>query len=93
MLAGPMFKRNLEFTAADFPIWSTKKYVSPPRLAPGDGPIGAMRHWARQFYPPDQQAHLPAPSASLTSSDGRDARRDAGESGGPGAVPSGVARG
>ncbi|MGW1173554.1 Rieske 2Fe-2S domain-containing protein [Kitasatospora sp. NPDC002543] len=64
LTAGLMFKRNLEFTSADFPIWSTKRYVSPPRLAQGDGPIGAMRHWARQFYPPDQQAHLPgAPAA------------------------------
>ncbi|MEV7929409.1 MULTISPECIES: Rieske 2Fe-2S domain-containing protein [unclassified Kitasatospora] len=63
LLAGPMFKRSCEFTAADFPIWSTKKYLSPPRLAPGDGPIGALRHWARQFYPPDPQEHLPAPTA------------------------------
>ncbi|MER6303816.1 Rieske 2Fe-2S domain-containing protein, partial [Kitasatospora sp. NPDC001539] len=53
LLAGPMFKHTLAFTADDFPIWSTKRYVSPPRLAAGDGPIGAMRHWARQFYPPD----------------------------------------
>ncbi|MFF2618870.1 Rieske 2Fe-2S domain-containing protein [Kitasatospora sp. NPDC058046] len=69
LLAGPMFKRNLEFTAADFPIWSTKRYMSPPKLAPGDGPIGAMRHWARQFYPLDHQAHLPGPAA-LTDRDG-----------------------
>ncbi|MER6304129.1 (2Fe-2S)-binding protein, partial [Kitasatospora sp. NPDC001539] len=43
-----------------------KRYVSPPRLAAGDGPIGAMRHWARQFYPPDDREHIPAP-ASLTA--------------------------
>ncbi|MFD4656987.1 Rieske 2Fe-2S domain-containing protein [Kitasatospora sp. NPDC058444] len=72
MLAGPMFRRNLDFTSADFPIWSTKRYVSPPRLAQGDGPIGAMRHWARQFYPPDHQAHLPGP-ASLAERNGHGA--------------------
>ncbi|MFE6056351.1 Rieske 2Fe-2S domain-containing protein [Kitasatospora sp. NPDC056446] len=99
LLARPMFKRNIEFTAADFPIWSTKKYLSPPRLAQGDGPIGAMRHWARQFYPPDRQAHLPAAAtapgtaatataaAPGTAPDGRpaEARTDvaANASGGP----------
>lgn len=34
----------------DFPIWENKAYVSPPRLAQGDGPIGVYRKWARQFY-------------------------------------------
>ena len=34
----------------DFPIWENKAYVSPPRLARGDGPIGLYRNWARQFY-------------------------------------------
>ncbi|HBF81687.1 MAG TPA: (2Fe-2S)-binding protein, partial [Streptomyces sp.] len=29
-----------------------KEYVQPPRLAPGDGPIGPFRRWARRFYPP-----------------------------------------
>ncbi|MBO1418475.1 Rieske 2Fe-2S domain-containing protein [Streptomyces sp. FH025] len=74
LMAGLMFKRNLEFTSADFPIWSTKKYVSPPRLTSGDGPIGAMRHWARQFYPPDHQAHLPAAAgpADQNNQDNRD---------------------
>ncbi|MGW7586943.1 Rieske 2Fe-2S domain-containing protein [Kitasatospora sp. NPDC054768] len=79
LLAGPMFRRNLEFTSADFPIWSTKRYVSPPRLAQGDGPIGAMRHWARQFYPPDHQAHLPEP-ASLASRNGHGAHEANGHS-------------
>ncbi|MEU6709712.1 Rieske 2Fe-2S domain-containing protein [Streptomyces wuyuanensis] len=35
----------------DRPVWRTKRYVSPPRLAHGDGPIGAYRKWAQQFYP------------------------------------------
>ncbi|MGP4001778.1 Rieske 2Fe-2S domain-containing protein [Streptomyces sp. 8N706] len=51
LLARPMFRWSCDFTAADFPIWSTKEYQSPPRLAQADGPIGPFRHWARQFYP------------------------------------------
>ncbi|MGE7384579.1 Rieske 2Fe-2S domain-containing protein [Streptomyces sp. NPDC004126] len=38
-------------TSADLPIWTAKRYTDPPRLAPGDGPIGPYRKWARQFYP------------------------------------------
>lgn len=38
-------------TRQDFEIWSHKRYVSPPALAEGDGPIGDYRRWARQFYP------------------------------------------
>jgi hypothetical protein len=34
----------------DFVIWENKRYVSPPALAEGDGPIGKYRVWARQFY-------------------------------------------
>ncbi len=37
--------------AQDFPIWENKAYVSPPKLAKGDGPIGLYRKWASQFYP------------------------------------------
>ena len=35
----------------DFVIWENKRYIQPPALAQGDGPIGAFRIWARQFYP------------------------------------------
>jgi len=35
----------------DFDIWNNKRYVHPPQLAVGDGPIGAYRRWAKQFYP------------------------------------------
>jgi nitrite reductase/ring-hydroxylating ferredoxin subunit len=35
----------------DFAIWAHKRYVHPPALAHGDGPIGRYRTWARQFYP------------------------------------------
>ncbi len=64
LLAGPLFKGSCDFTAADFPIWDTKKYLPLPRLAPGDGPIGSFRHWARQFYPQVPTGRLPpAPDA------------------------------
>lgn len=35
----------------DFAIWANKRYVDPPALAQGDGPIGRYRSWAKQFYP------------------------------------------
>lgn len=35
----------------DLPIWAHKRYVHPPALARGDGPVGRYRAWARQFYP------------------------------------------
>ncbi|MFO0684333.1 MAG: Rieske 2Fe-2S domain-containing protein [Sandaracinus sp.] len=35
----------------DFDVWNHKKYVHPPQLAVGDGPIGTYRRWAKQFYP------------------------------------------
>ena len=34
----------------DFKIWQNKRYLSPPMLAEGDGPVGKYRRWARQFY-------------------------------------------
>ncbi|HEX2913192.1 MAG TPA: Rieske 2Fe-2S domain-containing protein [Chloroflexia bacterium] len=34
----------------DFVIWENKRYLHPPALAEGDGPIGKYRTWARQFY-------------------------------------------
>jgi nitrite reductase/ring-hydroxylating ferredoxin subunit len=35
----------------DFDIWQNKKYVQPPLLVGGDGPIGPYRRYCRQFYP------------------------------------------
>jgi phenylpropionate dioxygenase-like ring-hydroxylating dioxygenase large terminal subunit len=35
----------------DFHIWQNKRYVHPPQLAVGDGPVGAYRRWCKQFYP------------------------------------------
>ncbi|MGW6536482.1 hypothetical protein ACWGBV_14385 [Streptomyces sp. NPDC055051] len=72
LLAGVMFRGSCAFVSQDFPVWSTKRYVSPPRLARGDGPIGPFRHWARQFYPPDRLRAQVASSA---------VRRAAGEAG------------
>lgn len=40
----------------DFVIWENKRHIQPPALAQGDGPIGAFRTWARQFYPAEAQA-------------------------------------
>lgn len=37
-------------TKQDVVIWERKRYIHPPALAEGDGPIGKYRIWARQFY-------------------------------------------
>ncbi len=34
----------------DLAIWENKRYLDPPALAEGDGPIGKFRTWAHQFY-------------------------------------------
>jgi 3-ketosteroid 9alpha-monooxygenase subunit A len=34
----------------DIPIWENKRYVSPPLLCDGDGPVGLFRKWVKQFY-------------------------------------------
>lgn len=36
----------------DTPIWEAKQHLAQPALCDGDGPIGLLRRWARQFYPP-----------------------------------------
>jgi phenylpropionate dioxygenase-like ring-hydroxylating dioxygenase large terminal subunit len=40
----------------DIVVWRAKSYLPVPRLAPGDGPIGQYRVWARQFYQPEERA-------------------------------------
>ncbi|MEM9729185.1 MAG: hypothetical protein AAF997_11405 [Myxococcota bacterium] len=50
--------------AQDAPIWEAKKYLEQPRLAEGDGPIGAYRRYCRQFYPqlsPKTESASPSP--------------------------------
>ena len=37
----------------DIPIWENKIYHERPVLSDGDGPIGEIRRWARQFYAAD----------------------------------------
>jgi phenylpropionate dioxygenase-like ring-hydroxylating dioxygenase large terminal subunit len=37
-------------TSLDVNIWSHKAYHDRPPLVAGDGPIGVMRKWAKQFY-------------------------------------------
>jgi hypothetical protein len=36
--------------AQDFDIWEHKRYIQPPALAEGDGPVGRYRRWCQQFY-------------------------------------------
>ena len=36
----------------DIRIWENKIYRDPPVLCDGDGPIGKLRKWYRQFYVP-----------------------------------------
>jgi nitrite reductase/ring-hydroxylating ferredoxin subunit len=51
----------------DFEIWENKRYVQPPSLAEGDGPVGPYRRWCRQFYPaPD--AHTATPQTTAPAS-------------------------
>jgi 3-ketosteroid 9alpha-monooxygenase subunit A len=37
--------------AEDIQIWENKLWRDRPMLCDGDGPIGALRRWYRQFYP------------------------------------------
>jgi phenylpropionate dioxygenase-like ring-hydroxylating dioxygenase large terminal subunit len=47
--------RQLE---ADIPVWENKKYIDPPLLCDGDGPVGIYRKWAKQFYTMPMPEHL-----------------------------------
>ena len=42
-----VYRHELE---QDFEIRMHKRYIDPPPLAPGDGPVGLYRKWVRQFY-------------------------------------------
>src|SRR6185369_12208491 len=48
----------------DFAIWQHKRYVHPPALALGDGPIGKYRTWAAQFYAGGQLSAVSPQSAA-----------------------------
>lgn len=45
------FKSFVHDLQQDFVIWEHKRFIQPPALAAGDGPIGKYRSWVRQFYP------------------------------------------
>ncbi|MCZ7686633.1 MAG: Rieske 2Fe-2S domain-containing protein [Sandaracinaceae bacterium] len=49
-LARIFYEAYVEDFAKDFPIWENKRYLTRPRLAKGDGPIGTYRKWCEQFY-------------------------------------------
>lgn len=51
----------LHDTKADVPIYRHKRYVPHPKLNNGDGPIGPIRRWSRQFYPPEAGEHREDP--------------------------------
>jgi nitrite reductase/ring-hydroxylating ferredoxin subunit len=63
LTANLLFRSFIHDTSQDFVIWQHKKYVSPPALAEGDGPIGKYRQWARQFYVVDTGSSWPATAA------------------------------
>lgn len=51
------FKGYTKDVSDDFKIWKNKKYVHPPMLAQGDGPVIPYRKWTVQFYPKE---YIPA---------------------------------
>jgi 3-ketosteroid 9alpha-monooxygenase subunit A len=51
-----MYTKNLQIGfGEDVQIWENKLWRDRPTLCDGDGPIGALRRWYRQFYPEAQQ--------------------------------------
>lgn len=50
LIARGIHQSLIHDTKQDLVIWEHKRYIHPPALAEGDGPIGKYRIWARQFY-------------------------------------------
>lgn len=50
LMARSTFNGFVHDVSQDFNIWQHKRYVQPPILAEGDGPVGKFRQWAKQFY-------------------------------------------
>ena len=48
----------------DLKIWEAKIYRQRPLLDAGDGPVGKMRRWYRQFYPDGLADNLPRESGN-----------------------------
>lgn len=71
LIARTIHRSVVHDAGQDFVIWENKRHIQPPALAQGDGPIGAFRVWARQFYPqPAATAHegdSAAPPEQITS--------------------------
>lgn len=65
-LARLFFDAYVEDFAKDFPIWEHKRYLTRPRIAKGDGPIGTYRKWCEQFYASASAASANAPHVSAT---------------------------
>lgn len=63
----PAFEGFLHDIQQDVRIWEHRRYVDPPALAAGDGPVGRYRQWSRQFYTapgsPDPDRRVPPPPA------------------------------
>lgn len=61
LVAWGAFRGFMHDVGQDFDIWSNKKYMNPPALAKGDGPVGQYRVWAKQFYPNKKEILEPTP--------------------------------
>jgi phenylpropionate dioxygenase-like ring-hydroxylating dioxygenase large terminal subunit len=57
LLARVVFSGFQHDVMQDFPMWENKRYVAPPVLAKGDGPVGVYRRWAKQFYDGATEMH------------------------------------
>jgi hypothetical protein len=69
------YVRNLvEGFAQDRQIWENKRWRDRPALCDGDGPVGALRRWYRQFYPETLEA---AQAAAASSSQGPESHASA----------------
>ncbi len=49
-VAGLFFEALTRDFVKDFDIWENKLYRARPALSGADGPVGAYRRWAKQFY-------------------------------------------
>lgn len=50
LILAATFRTYVHDVEQDFDILNNKIYLSLPRLASGDGPVGKYRSWAKQFY-------------------------------------------
>lgn len=50
LLARALLRAYRNEVEQDLQIWTHKRYVDPPVLATGDGPVGLYRRWVKQFY-------------------------------------------